>query len=110
MASARIPKFDWSAGECLNAQLWLLNDSPEAAQKTVEVSVVLAGREYLLLTWNSGEVDANENRIGPTVNWVLPDVDATDMTLRLKADEATSEYRLCYRKSKTAEISRQMNV
>lgn len=110
MASARIPRFDWSAGECLNAQLWLLNDSPEAAQKTVEVSVELAGKEYPLLTWNSGEVGANENRIGPTVNWVLPDVDATDMTLHLKAGEASSEYRLCYRRSRTVEISRQMNV
>ena len=111
LASARIPRFDWNAGECFHAELWLLNDAPEAAKETIKVSVRLNGVEYPLLTWETGDVEANHNKIGPTVNWVLPDVDATEFTLCLSTDSgASSEYRLCYRRSEAARVSRQMNV
>ena len=110
LASARIPRFDFKAGERFTAELWLLNDSPEAAQAEVAVSIELGGVTTPLLTWNSGEVPANENRLGPTVNWILPDVDAAEMTLRLEAGEYSSAYRLCYRKSEAIQASRQMNV
>ena len=110
LASARIPRFDWKAGECFRAELWLLNDSPEAAQAQVKVSLQIGGQTYPLLTWESGEAAANTNRIGPTVNWVLPDVDASEFTLRLEAGAYSSAYRLCYRKSEAFAVSRQMNV
>ena len=110
LASARIPKFDWNAGECFRAELWLLNDSPEDADQTVKVSVKINGEEYPLLKWETGKVAANTNKIGPTVNWILPDVDCSEMTLCLSAGTASSEYRLRYRKSAKFEVSRQMNV
>jgi beta-mannosidase len=111
LASARIPKFDWNAGELFSAQLWLLNDSPEAAGKTIKASVKLGGEVYPLLTWESGTVGENTNKIGPTVNWILPDVDADDMTLILDTgDGASSEYRLRYRPSEAKIVSRQLNV
>jgi beta-mannosidase len=111
MASARIPRFDWKAGECFRAELWLLNDSPDTAGEKVRVSIKLDGAEYELFTWNTGDVDANANRIGPGVNFVLPDVDATEFTLCLETGTgASSEYRLCYRRSEAYAVSRQMNV
>ena len=110
LASARIPRFDWDAGECFHAELWLLNDSPETALTTIRASIELGERTYPLLTWESGAVPANANRIGPTINWGLPDVDATEFTLRLEAGESSSAYRLCYRKSEACQASRQMNV
>ena len=55
-------------------------------------------------------VAANENKIGPTINWILPDVDATEFTLILRAGEASSAYRLCYRRSEAHAANRQMNV
>jgi len=110
LASARIPRFDWNAGELFHAEIWLLNDSPEAAQKTISVSIELAGQVYPLLTWDSGMVSANTNQIGPTVNWVLPDADADCFTLRLEAGNASSAYYLCYRQSQAHRISRQMNM
>jgi len=109
LASARIPKFDWRAGECFHAELWLLNDTHAPASETVRASLLLNGVEYPLLTWETGETD--ENKIGPTVNWVLPDVDATEMTLRLETGDGTAgEYRLCYRPKEAKKISRQLNV
>jgi len=110
MASARIGKFDWRALERFSAEIWLLNDSPAAAGRTVKVSLILAGKEIAQLDWNSGDVPANENRLGPTINCVLPDVNATDITLRLDAGDASSEYRLCYRRSEKYAVTRQMNV
>ena len=76
----------------------------------MRVTLVLADREYPLLEWNSGVVPANENRIGPTVNFILPDADTDRMTLRLEAGEASSVYALCYRRSASRAASRQMNV
>lgn len=108
MASARISKFDWKAGETFTAQLWLLNDTHRSAQLHVEASLRLGDTTYPLLCWNSGEAD--ENRIGPSVNWVLPDVCATEMTLVLDAGEYSSEYRLCYRSRGEQRVSRQLNV
>ena len=111
MASARIPRFDWKAGECFRAELWLLNDSDKPACETIKASIKLNGAEYELFTWNSGEVSANTNKIGPSVNFVLPDVDATELVLCLDTGSgASSEYRLCYRRSETYAVSRQMNV
>jgi len=110
MMSARIPKFDWRAGERFSAEIWLLNDSPCAAREKVRATLLLGGKEYPLIEWDSGDVAENQNRIGPTVNFILPDVDATEMTLRLDAGDASSEYRLCYRRSEKYAVSRQMNV
>ena len=111
MASARIPRFDWKAGDCFRAELWLLNDSAMPACETVKASIKLDGVEYELFTWNTGEVNANTNKIGPSVNFVLPDADATEFVLRLEAGpDASSEYRLCYRRSEKFAATRQMNV
>ena len=76
----------------------------------ISAEIELGGQTYTLLSWNSGAVNANQNRIGPTLNWVLPDVDATEMTLVLSAGEQTSEYRLCYRSREARRVSRQLNV
>ena len=110
LASARIPRFDWKAGECFRAELWLLNDAPASAAETIRASIRLDGVEYPLLTWETGDVPANTNKIGPTINWVLPDVDAGEFTLVLSAGEASSEYRLCYRRSEARQASRQLNM
>ena len=74
----------------------------------MRVSLEIGGEVLHLLDWNSGETDTN--RLGPTVNLILPDVNATEMTLRLESGEASSVYRLRYRMSKALAASRQMNV
>jgi len=51
-----------------------------------------------------------ENKIGPSVNFVLPDADATEMTLILSAGDKSSEYRLCYRSRAERRVSRQLNM
>lgn len=70
--SARIPKFHWKAGETFTAQLWYLNDLPECAEDTVTATVTVNGEAIELLEWKTGTVEANQNKIGPSVNFVLP--------------------------------------
>ena len=111
MPSARIPKFDWKAGEKFTAELWLLNDAPEAADEIIDAEIELGGVVYKMLTWECGAVGANENRVGPAINWILPDVDATKMTLRLTTKSGkVSSYTLSYRAKEAKKISRQLNV
>ena len=111
LASARIPHFDWKAGECFHAELWLLNDSPEAAEQTIRVSICIDGIEYPILTWETGIVNAGTNKIGPTVNWILPDVNTDHIVVKLSADnDVSNEYKLCYRPKKPYEVTRQLNV
>ncbi len=111
LASARIPKFDWSAGELFSAELWLLNDQPAPVDGTpVSAELHLAGRVYPLLDWNAS-ADAGENRLGPTVHFRLPTAEADDMTLVLRSEEGYgSAYRLCYRRPAPPAPSRQLNV
>ena len=108
LASARIPKFDWKAGEIFTAQIWLLNDTFQPAEASVDVSIQLGDRTYPMFTWDSGLTA--ENKIGPSVNFVLPDADATEMTLILSAGDKSSEYRLCYRSRAERRVSRQLNM
>ena len=111
LASARIPKFDWKAGECFHAELWLLNDSPETVSEIIHASIRIGNTEYPLLTWETGTVSSNTNRIGPTLNWVLPHLNVTQFTLCLSTNTAaSSEYTLCFRSDKPHEETRQLNV
>ena len=85
MASARIPRFSWRAGEDFEAELWLLNDSPATipAGRIVAV-VVLAGRETTVATWEHPAADPDRHVRGPVVHWRLPPPGDSDrFTFRL---------------------------
>ena len=96
--SARIPKFDWKAEEVFKAEIWMLNDSPEAADGEVSVSLKLGDKVMPLLDWKNVHTPAGENLQGAQVCCVLPNVEGVkEMTLVLSApDGKGSEYRLLY--------------
>ena len=96
--SARIPKFDWKAGEVFKAEIWLLNDSPEAVSGEVSVSLKVGDQELQLLDWKNASAPAGENLQGAQVCCVLPNAEgARIMTLKLTSpDGRGSEYRLVY--------------
>lgn len=101
IASARIPKFDWAAGETFSFELWYLNDAPEAVSDTVRASVRLGDQTFVLAVWETGLVSANTNRQGETVQMVLPDVDinTNEFLLILESTQGNStEYKLLYRR------------
>ena len=99
--SARIPKFDWTAGEVFEAELWLLNDLPEAVGGSVRVRLQIGNESIDLLEW-SAKTDKNSNLQGPTVRQLLPHLDTDRLTLTLESGEYSSTYCLLYRPKKAS--------
>ena len=96
--TARVPKFDWKAGENFNFELWYLNDAPEAVSDTVRATLTIGDQVIELANWETGDVGACENKQGAKIVRELPWVDAKDMTLPLEsANGNTNAYRLMYK-------------
>ena len=109
--SAKIPKFDWKEGETFEAELWLLNDAPEAARGKVHVTAKVGEETFDLLEW-SAETDANSHKRGPTVRFVLPRAEGVNkVILTLSAENGMeSEYEYLYRAKSRKPVLRQLNV
>ena len=99
--SAKIGKFTWIAGETFEAELWFLNDAPEAQSGRVRATLTLGNETIELLEWNA-KTGANGNLQGPTVRFKLPKVQGIDrLTLTLCADDGMeNEYVYQYRPSR----------
>lgn len=100
LASARIPKFRWKAGETFKTQLYILNDKyQEIKPGKVGVSIRCGNKTIKVGTWEFNNGSPNENIEGPTVEAILPDFNAKRMTLLVKVEnhpEWNSEYDLLF--------------
>jgi len=111
LISARIPKFDWNGGENFTAELWYLNDGFTDVSDKVTVSIKLGEEKYRLLTWETGVVEANTNKLGPAINFKLP-MSATSNVLELIMESENnngSEYSLLFKNGKKTVKSLMMN-
>jgi beta-mannosidase len=101
LASARIPKFTWQAGEIFNPELWILNDLPSTVSKgRIEVYLKFGEEEVFISSWEYPELEANSNAVGPVMEFELPQKDVERMTLVLRNPEnpdMDSEYVLLYK-------------
>jgi beta-mannosidase len=101
LASARIPRFTFEAGELFSVELWILNDSPEQVPTgRVEAFLQMGDETLKLLDWNYPSLDSRENKPGPEIRFLLPDKDCKQMTLLLNTPdnpEMRSEYILLYK-------------
>jgi len=74
LASARIPKFQWRAGEEFSAELWILNDGPGAQDAgTLKAELVAGGKRAAIGEWAFPAAAPFQNVKGPTVRVALPD-------------------------------------
>lgn len=112
LASARIPKFEWKSGEIFKAELWYLNDTVNTLSDEIDVTLTIGNKTYNLLHWSVDEVFANTNKIGPAVNFVLPNVkDADFVLLTLKSqNSADNEYKLLFKHDTEVDTAGTMNV
>jgi beta-mannosidase len=101
LASARLPKFSWKAGEIFNAELWMLNDLPAVVSEgKITVKIEAAGEKVTLLEWNYGKMAAGINQAGPTVRYKLASWPADRFKILLEVDghpEYNSVYTLAYK-------------
>ncbi len=103
LASARIPKFGWRAGENFSVQLFMLNDSPEPLTPGhVDVWLEIEAGGLMMGEWRFEGGAANENIAGPTLEVVLPAMQTARFTLRLDVagrPEWSSRYELLFRRT-----------
>jgi beta-mannosidase len=101
LASARIPKFSWRTGEMFSVQLFMLNDSPEPLEPgCVDAWLEIGGQRLAIGDWQFEGGATNTNIAGPTMQVVLPQVEAGRLTLVLQVDgkpEWNSRYDLLIR-------------
>jgi beta-mannosidase len=84
LASARIPKFSWQAGETFSAQLYMLNDSPEALPALSLEAWLSNGPTRLCIgTWETNPTNANTNLPGPTLHIPLPELAPVPLQLNI---------------------------
>lgn len=111
LASAKIPKFDWTSGETFSAEVWLLNDTVEKTNVKITATLTLGGDVLATLCWNTGLCGGN--KIGPALNAVLPDAEHLSelkLTLDCENSEYSSEYTLCYKNPAKATQIKQLNM
>ena len=113
LASARAPKFSWRADTDFEAEIWMLNDAPNAlAAGNVEVALIVAGARMNLGRFPFPELPARQNFRGPTLRGLLPITSASTFELSVRVvgrPELDSQYTFAFelaeqnlRKSPTA--------
>ena len=100
LASARISKFRWKAGDKFSTQIFILNDKYETIETgIVKVSIKSGNKIIEIGNWNFDEVEPNKNLKGPFVENILPRFESNKMTLILEVEghsDWNSEYDLLY--------------
>jgi beta-mannosidase len=85
LASLRIPKFSWKAGETFTGELFLLNDAPRAIPAgIIEVYLVNGRAEQLLLAWEHQGTAAGANLRGPGLRCKLRGLGASLFVVALR--------------------------
>ncbi len=100
LASARIQKFRWKAGEKFSTQLFILNDKYESIDSgTVKATIKSGNKTVELGKWDFEKNGPNKNIEGPFIEVDLPNFDFQKMTLILEVEghpEWNSEYDLLF--------------
>lgn len=100
--SARIRKFSWHNDEVFDAEIWLLNDAPEAVPPAeILYAIRIGGTRLPIGTWAFPGASASENLRGPNAVLKLPRVaGASEMVLEVTSPDHADWnqiYRLQYR-------------
>ncbi|MCK8061626.1 MULTISPECIES: glycoside hydrolase family 2 protein [unclassified Fusibacter] len=114
MASARVSKYIWTGEEVFEAQLFMLNDSPEIiAEGKMSIYLVIDDEKHHMLTWDYKSVPENQNLEGPTARLILPNKHVDRMSVQVEVEGIpayASSYTFAYRfKEPNLEGLRQLN-
>ena len=114
LASARYRKFVYYAGETIDFDIFLLNDSlSKLADGKIDIYIQIGeGQKTKLMSWEYKDVPICKNAVGPTVRYGLPFAeDADTLQIILEAGEYSSKYTLLYRlPEKPANAPKKMNA
>ena len=97
LASARIPRFDYRAGDNFTPELWLLNDTGTkipGGKMDAFIQFEKEKEKNKLLTWEYPESDCNIQ--GPVISIKIPYCKADFFALVLETGDYSSAYKLRY--------------
>lgn len=101
LASARVKRFSWRAGDLFEAELWMLHDGPSAVKgDRVEAYLRFGDDESFVLGWYFDALEEGENRVGPVLRFRVPEMAEQTFQLILRVEgrpDWNSEYAFCYR-------------
>ncbi len=86
--------------------------SPVTVSDTVTIFIEIGGKKEKLLTWETGEIAGKTNKIGPTVNYIMPtsfEVSEFVVWLETLSGKANNNYKLRYNCTEQPEKIRLMN-
>ena len=114
LASARYRKLVYYAGETIDFDVFLLNDSLNKLDDgKIDIYIQIGEEQKLkLMSWEYQDVQICKNAVGPTIRYELPFAeDADTLQIILEADEYSSKYTLLYRlPKKPANAPKKMNA
>ncbi len=112
-SSAAFKRFDWKAGETLEIDLWMLNDTYQTVLNgEIIVSITIDGVKTKIGNWNFEDLKENENLQGPTIRYSIPEntkMQLVKVSLEVVGKEAyNSDYLLLVnsRKNDTRKVNR----
>jgi beta-mannosidase len=96
-SSAALSRFDWGAGDILELELWMLNDTYQTVDKgKMDVFITIDGNKIKIGVWSFNELQQNKNMQGPTLRYFIPENVTTQLvkiSLELNhKEEYNSEY------------------
>lgn len=101
LASARVKRFAWKAGDLFEAELWMLHDGAGAVKgDRVEAYLRFDDEETFVLGWYFDALESGENRIGPTLRFRVPEIEEQTFKLILRVERRpdwNSEYDFCFK-------------
>nr|WP_246462480.1 glycoside hydrolase family 2 TIM barrel-domain containing protein [Pelagicoccus albus] len=101
LASARVKRFSWRAGDMFEAELWMLHDGLGSIKgDRVEAYLRFDDDETFVLGWYFDALEEGENRIGPTLRFQVPEIEDQTFKLILRVEgrpDWNSEYDFCFK-------------
>lgn len=97
MPSMRAEHFEYRPGDVVTAEIWLLNDTNECVEDTIDVYYTVDGVKKHVLTWNTGLSGSGRNIRGHKIMVDVPNLKTQFMTFTLCGKHGNSEYRLLLR-------------
>jgi beta-mannosidase len=110
LASARIARFQWLAGDIFTAELWMLNDSAESQHGgTLTAEIACGAHRWRLTRWEFPKLAPQQNLRGPGVSLSLSGAKGEEFVLELSVApraDWSSAYRLSLRAPQLPPLSR----
>lgn len=110
LPSLKAAKFKYQGGDEFCGELWLLNDSNEEVETTVDAYLEINGQQTHIMTWNTGKSKKNSNIKGHTIRFTVPNDFDGEFKVLLISVVGDSTYRFISSKAENGQYTKGLNA